>query len=110
LSPSIIGWGHTPFGKKADDTVESLVVAAASQASAHSGLSARQIDAIVLGHFNAGFSKQNFTSALVPQPSCSSACANPRAHQKKAGGAVEDLTCCTEKSPASVTYERRRLL
>jgi acetyl-CoA C-acetyltransferase len=67
VNASIIGWGHTPFGKQPGETVETLVVAAANEAMAHAGLAASDIDSIVLGHFNAGFSKQDLTSALVLQ-------------------------------------------
>ncbi|WP_108820179.1 acetyl-CoA acetyltransferase [Pseudovibrio sp. Alg231-02] len=64
---AIIGWAHTPFGKLADETVESLVTKVAKQAIADAGLAAEDIDEIVLGHFNAGFSKQDFTASLVLQ-------------------------------------------
>ncbi|KZL15750.1 3-oxoadipyl-CoA/3-oxo-5,6-dehydrosuberyl-CoA thiolase [Pseudovibrio axinellae] len=64
---AIIGWAHTPFGKLADETVETLVTKVARQAIEDAGLSAQDIDEIVLGHFNAGFSKQDFTASLVLQ-------------------------------------------
>lgn len=67
MGASIIGWGHTPFGKREGETVETLVVAAALEAITHSGINPADIDEIVLGHFNAGFSQQDFTSALVLQ-------------------------------------------
>ncbi|GHB46273.1 acetyl-CoA acetyltransferase [Pseudovibrio japonicus] len=64
---AIIGWAHTPFGKLADETVETLVTKVAKQAIEDAGLAAEDIDEIVLGHFNAGFSKQDFTASLVLQ-------------------------------------------
>ncbi|KZL28095.1 acetyl-CoA acetyltransferase [Pseudovibrio sp. Ad37] len=64
---AIIGWAHTPFGKLTDETVETLVTKVAKQAIADAGLAAEDIDEIVLGHFNAGFSKQDFTASLVLQ-------------------------------------------
>ena len=64
---AIIGWAHTPFGKLADETVETLVTKVAKQAIDDAGLAAEDIDEIVLGHFNAGFSKQDFTASLVLQ-------------------------------------------
>ncbi|KZL22320.1 acetyl-CoA acetyltransferase [Pseudovibrio sp. WM33] len=64
---AIIGWAHTPFGKLADETVETLVTKVAKQAIADAGLAAEDIDEIVLGHFNAGFSQQDFTASLVLQ-------------------------------------------
>ena len=67
MSACITGWSHLPFGKHDSETVESLVVKAANAALAHAGIGARDIDAIVLGHFNAGFSPQDFTAALVLQ-------------------------------------------
>lgn len=67
MDVSIIGWAHTRFGKLEGETVESLIVAVAREAIAHAGLSAGDIDEIVLGHFNAGFSQQDFTASLVLQ-------------------------------------------
>ncbi len=67
MTVAIVGWAHTPFGKFDNETVESLIVKATRQALAHAGVSANEIDEIVLGHFNAGFSRQDFTAALVLQ-------------------------------------------
>lgn len=67
MTAAIVGWAHTPFGKFDAETVESLVVRAASEAIADAGLTAADIDEIVLGHFNAGFSPQDFTASLVLQ-------------------------------------------
>jgi len=67
MTASIVGWAHTPFGKFDAETVESLVVRAATEALADAGISAADVDEIVLGHFNAGFSPQDFTAALVLQ-------------------------------------------
>src|SRR4051812_30299135 len=64
---SIVGWAHTPFGKFDTETVESLVVRVATEALADAGISAADVDEIVLGHFNAGFSPQDFTASLVLQ-------------------------------------------
>jgi acetyl-CoA C-acetyltransferase len=64
---SIVGWAHTPFGKLDTETVESLVVKVATDALADAGISAGEVDEIVLGHFNAGFSPQDFTASLVLQ-------------------------------------------
>ena len=63
----ITGWAHTRFGKLEGETVESLIVSVAREAIAHAGLEPAAIDEIVLGHFNAGFSAQDFTAALVLQ-------------------------------------------
>jgi acetyl-CoA C-acetyltransferase len=67
MTASIVGWAHTPFGKFDTETVESLVVKVAGEALADAGIAAADIDEIVLGHFNAGFSPQDFTAALVLQ-------------------------------------------
>jgi len=69
MTACIVGWAHTPFGKLAGDTVESLIVKVASEALADSGIAAKDVDEIVLGHFNAGFSAQDFTASLVLQAS-----------------------------------------
>ncbi|MGE4432250.1 MAG: acetyl-CoA acetyltransferase [Sphingobium sp.] len=67
MTPAIIGWGHSAFGKLQGETVESLIVSVACEALAHAGVAARDVDEMVLGHFNAGFSEQDFTSALILQ-------------------------------------------
>ena len=67
MTASIVGWAHTPFGKFDTETVESLVVRVANEALADAGISAADVDEIMLGHFNAGFSPQDFTASLVLQ-------------------------------------------
>ena len=67
MTASIVGWAHTPFGKFDAETVESLVVKVANEALADAGIAAGDVDEIVLGHFNAGFSPQDFTASLVLQ-------------------------------------------
>jgi acetyl-CoA C-acetyltransferase len=69
MSACIVGWAHTPFGKLNGETVESLIVRVATEALADAGVAAADIDEIVLGHFNAGFSAQDFTASLVLQAS-----------------------------------------
>jgi acetyl-CoA C-acetyltransferase len=69
MTACIVGWAHTPFGKLAGETVESLVVKVATQALTNAGVAAKDVDEIVLGHFNAGFSSQDFTASLVLQAS-----------------------------------------
>jgi len=64
-----VGWAHTPFGKLNDETVESLIVRVANAALADAAVAAKDVDEIVLGHFNAGFSAQDFTASLVLQAS-----------------------------------------
>jgi acetyl-CoA C-acetyltransferase len=67
MTACIVGWAHTPFGKLAGETVESLIVRVATDALADAGVAPSDVDEIVLGHFNAGFSAQDFTAALVLQ-------------------------------------------
>ena len=65
MTASIVGWAHTPFGKFDAETVESLVTRVANEALTDAGISAGDVDEILLGHFNAGFSPQDFTASLV---------------------------------------------
>ena len=67
MTACIVGWAHSPFGKLADETVESLIVKVATEALEHAGIGPDDVDEIVLGHFNAGFSAQDFTASLVLQ-------------------------------------------
>ncbi|MEM8877754.1 MAG: acetyl-CoA acetyltransferase [Pseudomonadota bacterium] len=67
MTACIVGWAHSPFGKHTDSTVEDLVVTVAQECLADAGLGPEDVDEIVLGHFNAGFSAQDFTASLVLQ-------------------------------------------
>jgi acetyl-CoA C-acetyltransferase len=69
VTACIVGWAHTPFGRLEGETIESLIARVASEALADAGIAARDVDEIVLGHFNAGFSPQDFTASLVLQAS-----------------------------------------
>ena len=69
MNVAIVGWAHSPFGKFDTETVESLIVKTARQALEHAGIGATDIDEVLLGHFNAGFSAQDFTASLVHQAS-----------------------------------------
>jgi acetyl-CoA C-acetyltransferase len=69
VTACIIGWAHTPFGRLASESVESLVTGVAIAALADAGIAAADVDEILLGHFNAGFSAQDFTASLVLQAS-----------------------------------------
>ena len=69
MTACIVGWAHTPFGKLEGETVESLVTRVANDALGDAGIAAEDVDEIVLGHFNAGFSAQDFTASLVLQAS-----------------------------------------
>ncbi|MEX0589817.1 MAG: acetyl-CoA acetyltransferase [Xanthobacteraceae bacterium] len=67
MTACIVGVAHTPFGKLDTESVESLIVRVVRDALADAGIAAADIDEIVLGHFNGGFSAQDFTAALVLQ-------------------------------------------
>ena len=69
MTGCIVGWAHTPFGRLDTETVESLIVRVATDALADAGIAPSDVDEIVLGHFNAGFSQQDFTASLVLQAS-----------------------------------------
>jgi acetyl-CoA C-acetyltransferase len=69
MTGCIVGWAHTPFGRLDSETVESLIVRVATDALADAGIAPADVDEIVLGHFNAGFSAQDFTASLVLQAS-----------------------------------------
>ena len=59
MTACIIGWAHTPFGRLETETVESLIVRAATAAMEDAGIAPGEVDEILLGHFNAGFSPQD---------------------------------------------------
>jgi acetyl-CoA C-acetyltransferase len=67
MTACIVGWAHTPFGKLDNETVESLIVRVTNEAMEHAGIGPEDVDEVVLGHFNAGFSPQDFTASLVFQ-------------------------------------------
>src|SRR3954466_8075510 len=69
MTGCIVGWAHTPFGRLDTESVESLIVRVATDALADAGIAPSDVDEIVLGHFNAGFSVQDFTASLVLQAS-----------------------------------------
>ena len=61
----IVGWGHTPFGKLDNMDFDQLIRDAALPAIESAGLTPSDIDAIFVGHFNAGFVQQDFSGALM---------------------------------------------
>src|SRR5215213_2527614 len=69
MTACIVGWTHTPFGRLEGETLESLIVRVATDALTDAGIAPADVDEILLGHFNAGFSAQDFTAALVLQAS-----------------------------------------
>lgn len=81
----ITGSGHTKFGRL-DTGLETLIVSAAREALAEANLEGREIDAVYLGHFNAGMAPDGFASSLIhqadpglrykPATRCENACAS----------------------------------
>jgi acetyl-CoA C-acetyltransferase len=67
MTACIVGWAHSHFGKLEGETLESLIVKVTKEALDHAGIGPDEVDEIVLGHFNAGFSAQDFTASLVLQ-------------------------------------------
>jgi acetyl-CoA C-acetyltransferase len=67
MTACIVGLAHTQFGKLDTESVESLIVRVTNEALADAGVEAKDVDEIVLGHCNGGFTAQNFTAALVLQ-------------------------------------------
>ncbi|WP_282610569.1 acetyl-CoA acetyltransferase [Pelagibius sp. Alg239-R121] len=67
MTACIVGWSHTPFGKHEDDDVESLIAKVALQALEDAELGPDDVDEILVGHFNEGFSPQAFPASLVLQ-------------------------------------------
>ena len=67
MTACIVGWAHSRFGKLEGETLEGLITKVAIDALDHAGIGPDDVDEIVLGHFNAGFSPQDFTASLVLQ-------------------------------------------
>lgn len=67
MTACIVGWAHSRFGKLEGETLENMIVQVAREALDHAGIGPDEVDEIVLGHFNAGFSPQDFTASLVLQ-------------------------------------------
>jgi acetyl-CoA C-acetyltransferase len=65
MTACLIGWYHSKFGKLGEETLEGLMTKAAREALADAGVSAKDVDDIFVGHFNSGFSDQDFAASLV---------------------------------------------
>jgi len=66
MSVSIVGWSHSPFGRREEDG-EALVAGVVDGALADAGVEAKDIDLVTVGHFNGGFQQQDFPSSLAFQ-------------------------------------------
>jgi acetyl-CoA C-acetyltransferase len=123
---SIVGAGHTPFGRLDAENLESLIVAAARHALDDAGVSGEEIDAIFLGHFNSGLTPDGFPSSLVhqadpglrftPATRCENACASGAAAIFAAIAAIESgraevaLVVGAEKMTSNSTAQVTRAL
>ena len=67
MTPCIVGWAHTPFGKHEALDVEGLIDQVAGAAIEDAGIGAAEIDGVFVGLFNGGFSRQDFPSSLPLQ-------------------------------------------
>jgi acetyl-CoA C-acetyltransferase len=86
MGPLIVGWGHTRFGKQPELSLEDLIQDAAREALASAGVSASEVDAVWLGHFNSGLVEDGFCSSMIlgvdpalrfkPATRCENACAS----------------------------------
>jgi len=65
----LTGWGHSRFGKLAEETLESLIVQVAAEAIGNAGIEPGQIDEIYVGQFNSGMMPLAFPSSLALQVS-----------------------------------------
>jgi len=62
---NIAGWGHTKFGKHADQSLEDLIRDAGQEALQDAGISGADVDGVWIGHFNAGLVPDGFPSSLA---------------------------------------------
>ncbi|MCB2101563.1 MAG: acetyl-CoA acetyltransferase [Rhodobacterales bacterium] len=65
MNVDIIGWSHSRFGRMDALTLEEMMRATALDAIGDAGLEPADIDAVFVGHFNAGFQDQGFTASLA---------------------------------------------
>ncbi|MEH6474296.1 MAG: acetyl-CoA acetyltransferase [Sneathiella sp.] len=65
MDAQIVGWGHTPFGRHKEKTLEDLILEVAKEAIEHAGITPADIDSIWLGNFNSGMVPDSFASSLV---------------------------------------------
>jgi len=64
---SIVGSGHTKFGRLDTQSLEDLIVSAGREAIEDAGIAPDHIDAVFLGHFNSGLVPDGFASSLIHQ-------------------------------------------
>ena len=67
MAVSIVGWGHLPFGRHSERTLENLIVEVTRDAMKHAGIDGQAVDGIWLGNLNGGFTPDIFASPLASQ-------------------------------------------
>jgi acetyl-CoA C-acetyltransferase len=67
MTACIVGWSHTPFGRRDGVDVEALIGQVVGAALTDAGVAAADIDEVFVGQINAGFARQEFPSSLVMQ-------------------------------------------
>ena len=67
MTACIVGWSHTPFGRRDGVDVEALIGEVVGAALLDAGVAAADIDEVFVGQINAGFQRQEFPSSLVMQ-------------------------------------------
>jgi acetyl-CoA C-acetyltransferase len=123
--PVIVGTGHTRFGRL-QEGVEELIHLAAHEALQDAGIGGSTVDALWLGHFNAGLVPDGFCSSMAlgmddglrfkPSVRCENACASGSAAVYAALDAVRSgrvnvaLVIGVEKMTALDTAEVTRAL
>ena len=65
MTACLIGWYHSKFGKLHDKSLEQLIITAARRALEDAGIEAADVDDMFIGHFNSGFSEQDFAASLI---------------------------------------------
>lgn len=95
---SIIGWGHTKFGRL-QQSLEELILEVTREALDHSGIGGDDVGGIWLGNFNAGMVPDGFASSLAlgadeslrwkPATRVENACASGSAAIRTAMDAIE---------------------
>ena len=67
MTACIVGWSHTPFGRRDGVDVEALIGQVVGAALVDAGVGAADIDEVFVGQINAGFARQELPSSLVMQ-------------------------------------------
>jgi acetyl-CoA C-acetyltransferase len=64
-TPQITGWAHSAFGRLESPDVADLMGQVVPEALVDAGLEPRDVDAVFVGVYNAGFARQDFSGSLV---------------------------------------------